>query len=93
VSHADDVIPWGPLPGPVAGKRTQRRWLLLALLGVAVLAVAAATVQVRHFLWGSVPVIDMGPRFGTGAVSGTPVVSPDGRTLYVPSATRRASHR
>ena len=85
------MIPWDPLPGLVAGKRTQRRWLLLALLGVAVLAVAAVTVvtvQVRHFLLGSVPLTDVSPGFGTGAVSGTPVVSPDGRMLYVPSGTK-----
>jgi sugar lactone lactonase YvrE len=99
VSHADDVIPWGSMPSPVTGKRTGRRWLLLALLGVAVLAVTAvteATVTVRHFLWGGVPLAYVSQGFGTSGAVGlggfgspfdTPVVSPDGRTLYVPSGT------
>lgn len=95
VADADDLIPWGPMPGPVTGKRTRRWWLLLAVLAVAALSVTGVTevtVQVRHFLWGGVPLAGMSPGFGTsGALSGspfdTPVVSPDGRTLYVPSGT------
>jgi DNA-binding beta-propeller fold protein YncE len=96
VSHADDVIPWGPMPSPVAGERTRRWWLLLAWLAVAALAVTAVTVQVQHFLWGGVPLTDVSPGFGTSGAFGsggfgspfdTPVVSPDGRTLYVPSGT------
>jgi Tol biopolymer transport system component len=61
----------------------------------ATLAVTEVTVQVQHFLYGSVPLAYMGPGFGTGGWGSTgagspwdtPVVSPDGRTLYVPSGT------
>ncbi len=72
MSHADDVIPWGPLPGPVTGKRPRRWWLLLA--GLAVIATAASgmtavTVQVWHFLDGSVPLAYMDPGFGTGGIN------------------------
>jgi DNA-binding beta-propeller fold protein YncE len=92
MSHADDVIPWDPMPSPVTGKWTRRWWLLLAGLAVAALAVTEVTVQVQHFLWGSVPLTDVSLGFGTsgalfGSPFGTPVVSPDGRTLYVPSGT------
>ena len=92
MAHADDVIPWDPMPGPVTGSRTWRWWLLLAWLAVAALVVTEVTVQVQRFLWGGVPLTDMSPGFGTsGALGGspfdTPVVSPDGRTLYVPSGT------
>jgi DNA-binding beta-propeller fold protein YncE len=79
-------------PRPVTGERTRRprRWLLLlAWLAVAVLAATQVTAGVRHFLWGGVPVTDASPGFGTSGGFGppfdTPVVSPDGRTLYVPS--------
>jgi sugar lactone lactonase YvrE len=93
VSHADDVIPWGPVPGPVPGRRAWRWWLFLAGLVVAALTVTTVTVRVQHFLYGSVPLAYMGPGFGTGGWGSTgvgppwdtPVVSPDGRTLYVPS--------
>jgi hypothetical protein len=83
----------------MTGARTRRprRWrLLLAWLAVAALATTEVTVQVRHFLWGGVPVTDVSPGFGTSGAFGsggfgspfdTPVVSPDGRTLYVPSGT------
>jgi DNA-binding beta-propeller fold protein YncE len=112
MSHTDDVIPGElRLPGPVAGKRTRRRWLLLALLGVAALTATVVTIQVQHFLYGSVPLAYMSPDFGrtgwgltgVGSVWDRPVVSPDGRTLYVPSgrnsitpvatATRKAAPR
>jgi DNA-binding beta-propeller fold protein YncE len=91
MSHADDVIPWDPMPSPVTGKRTRCRWLLfawLAVIAIAATGVTEVTVQVQHFLWGSVPLTDVSPGFGTGAVSDTLVVSPDGRTLYVPSGTK-----
>jgi DNA-binding beta-propeller fold protein YncE len=88
MSHAEDVSPWDLLPSSVPGKRTRHWWLLFAWLAVAALAATEITVQVQHFLWGSVPLTDVSPGFGTGAVSDMPVVSPDGRTLYVPSGTR-----
>ena len=99
MSHADDLIPWGPMPGPVTGKRARRWWLLLAGLAAAatvVTGVTTVTVQVRHFLYGSVPLAYMSPGFGTGGWGSTgegspwdtPVVSPDGQMLYVPSGTK-----
>jgi DNA-binding beta-propeller fold protein YncE len=87
------------MPGPVTGKRPRRWWLLLA--GLAVIATAATgvtvvIVRVQHFLYGGVPLAYMGPGFGTGGWGATgsgspwdtPVVSPDGRMLYVPSGTK-----
>jgi DNA-binding beta-propeller fold protein YncE len=88
MSHAEDVSPWDLLRSSVSGKRTRHWWLLFAWLAVAALAATEITVQVQHFLWGSVPLTNVSPGFGTGAVSDTPVVSPDGRTLYVPSGTK-----
>ncbi len=99
MSYADDVIPWGPVPGPVTGKRPRRWWLLLtwlAVIAIAAAGVTVATVRVQHFLYGSVPLAYMGPGFGTGGFGATgsgspwdtPVVSPDGRMLYVPSGTK-----
>lgn len=101
MSHADDVNPGDLLHGPMTGERTRRTrrtrrwWLLLAWLAVTALAVTEVTVQVQHFLWGS-PLAYVSPGFGTSGAFGsggfgspfdTPVVSPDGRTLYVPSGT------
>jgi len=100
VPHAEDVNPEDLLPGPMTAERTRRprpwwRLTLAALAGLAVIA-ATAVVQVRDFLWGSVPLADVSPGFGTSGAFGsggfgspfdTPVVSPDGRTLYVPSGT------
>jgi DNA-binding beta-propeller fold protein YncE len=85
VSHTDDVIPWDLLPSSVPAKRTRHWRLLLAVLAVAALAVTETTVQVRHFLWGTAPLTDVSPGFGS--FWGSPVVSPDGRTLYVPSGS------
>jgi DNA-binding beta-propeller fold protein YncE len=90
MSHAEDVGPWDLLPSSVSGKRTRHWWLLFAWLTVAALAATEITVQVQHFLWGSVPLADVSPGFGTGGFGSpfdTPVVSPNGRTLYVPSGT------
>jgi DNA-binding beta-propeller fold protein YncE len=95
MSHAEDVSPWDLLPSAVPGKRTRHWWLLFAWLAVAALAATEITVQVQHFLYGSVPLAYMSPGFGTGGWgstgAGSPwdtlVVSPDGRTLYVPSGT------
>ena len=96
MSHADNVNPGELLPSPVTGEWTRRWWLLLSWLAVVALAVAEVTVQVQHFLWGGVPLAGVSPGFGTSGAFGsggfgspfdTPVVSPDGRTLYVPSGT------
>ena len=63
------------MPGPVTGKRARRGRLLFAWLAVAVLAATLAvtevTVQVRHFLYGGVPLAYMGPGFGTGGWGST----------------------
>lgn len=111
MSHAEDVSSWDLLPVSKPEKRTWHWWIVLTVLAVAALTVTAVTVRVQHFLYGSVPLAYMSPDFGrtgwgltgVGSIWDRPVVSPDGRTLYVPSgrnsitpvatATRKAAPR
>jgi DNA-binding beta-propeller fold protein YncE len=68
-------------PPPARPARRPRRWpLVIGVLAGTALIAATAVIQVRDFLWGGVPVV------AVGAGTGSPVLSTDGRTLYVPRA-------